>query len=155
MSPCLSPGAAPDLPARCVNVIEQYLSTLERGKGRGTLFERPHARRDQRIQAEMWPRTAHEATNRSSDCFVIRDWLAEPRGVCELRLTPWQLSRWLCAEALCAFPRVVGEAAVDVDFTGGFRDQKHSDAVLFAAGERAGEQCEALGCETVHEGVPP
>jgi hypothetical protein len=50
MSPCLSPGAAPDLPARCVNVIEQYLSTSERGQGKGALIERPYARRDQRMR---------------------------------------------------------------------------------------------------------
>ena len=55
-------------------------------------------------------------------------------------------------QSLCAYPGVIGETTVDVGFAGGLRDQKHSDAVVFSAGEWASEQHETLICKTVHEG---
>src|SRR6266536_5288065 len=84
------------------------------------------------------------------------------------RLTSRSVSCWLRAEALgadhevprldacdhqslCTYPRVVGEAPVDVGFAVGVGDEKHPDAVVLAAGERAGEQREALAGERVHE----
>jgi hypothetical protein len=41
---------------------------------------------------------------------------------------------------LCACPGAAGETAVDAGLASGRRDKEHSDAVVFAATERAGEQ---------------
>src|SRR6266702_813287 len=54
-------------------------------------------------------------------------------------------------DPLREFPWVFGEAAVDVRFAWRACDQQNADAAPFAAGERPGEEDEALLGECVHE----
>lgn len=52
---------------------------------------------------------------------------------------------------MCEFPGIAGETAAHDGLVGGLRDQKGSDVVVPAGGERAGEQYDALVREAVHE----
>src|SRR6266545_4290868 len=54
-------------------------------------------------------------------------------------------------ELLRAHPRIAGEPTVDVGFDFRIDDQQHANTSLFASGERAAEEDEAVVCERVHE----